>query len=905
MRQEERLVKKEFYESIISENETRHPIEVLGEMFAEESKQDVPELTSIRFAQGEVYYHYKDFEAAIMKWENVHNEMEPWAQKNIGDAYLELGFHSMAEEIYKAIATDSTVLNTEVSLQLISLYIEENNHEATVDMIKKTVQMNPDYPNVTKIARAYFEEHQDWMNAIELAVNEAIRTESLYWFEILKDYVEKNITTFISPSYFNEALATLYKVDQLYFEKLIVALWKSYQTEANYLQWVREFNELFINIEVQSFEKWRNLSEVYQETYFSFINGDYFIKDLTSLVPLLLTNWLKIAHDDHMLFAASSILSWNDLFPASIRTETIHAAESLLAKADKTMDQLEYLLALFDSIMKWAKSHQLEVSSKLQWFVRELIDFDTQHILVTGFDGRGKTTFVQSFLSDVLPNRLSNHIVVAKDDEKSELKVISNHKINTFAPSEDKVVTEEAIIEWKSPSPFLKEHSIALIDTPALNGPKRSAVFDALYLADTLLFMLDVNEPFSENEISALLQLKEQVPNTPFHFVLSKMDTIYSQQKAASLIEETENKMRVYFPNAKLSLFSANYSSKEKFDEFSKLTEQPNDEFTSLRAERLVYYVRESITYLLQQRLKIENDLVDAIHQNEDLLAKLNGAINQLGDVKNEQIYLIKNAYQTIIEKVRQKMLKNIPFQLQQSSDFITENSDFRKIHLELNEEMNKRVRHYIQSTILPDFYEKMSQWIEEAEGEFHQSQIYLNELAGSFNQIYGEEILNLSCDFQVIDDWRRDSDRFTNSVQLESVNILLRHTPSQVIMKSTNKLLGAFSQNKAMLSNRYKKFVETEDYREVAELITNKLLLPFELFEQSLERDINLFFKNPETVLNKAVTDTENIISENRENLEQMKENPELYQDPLKLFKLKLRQYEWMMMASDIREYA
>ena len=30
--------------------------------------------------------------------------------------------------------------------------------------------MNPDYPNVTKLARTFFEENQDWSSAIELAL---------------------------------------------------------------------------------------------------------------------------------------------------------------------------------------------------------------------------------------------------------------------------------------------------------------------------------------------------------------------------------------------------------------------------------------------------------------------------------------------------------------------------------------------------------------------------------------------------------------------------------------------------------------------------------------------------------------------------------------------------------------
>ena len=73
-------------------------------------------------------------------------------------------------------------------------------------MIKKTIAANPDYPNVTEIARTFFEEQQDWNHAIELAVNEAKRTESLDWYEMLITYVENGVTRNHAPSYFSQAI---------------------------------------------------------------------------------------------------------------------------------------------------------------------------------------------------------------------------------------------------------------------------------------------------------------------------------------------------------------------------------------------------------------------------------------------------------------------------------------------------------------------------------------------------------------------------------------------------------------------------------------------------------------------------------------------------------------------------
>ncbi|WP_018663083.1 hypothetical protein [Heyndrickxia acidiproducens] len=900
MKLEDQFVNKTYYETFMKEHETRQPIEVLGDAFVEENALETSDLSYIRFAQGEIYFHYKDYEAAVFKWENIHNDFEPWAQKNRGDAYYELGLPSMAEEIYKAIETDSVVLKTEVALQLITLYIEEEKTDQAVQMIKQTVAMNPDYPDVTKIARAYFEKNEDWMNAVELAVNEAVRTESLQWFDVLKTYIEKGYTSTIAPDYFREALFVLYKVDQIHFEQMAAALWKTYHSDNNYLNWILEFNNLFAQMEIHSFETWHELSAIYQKTYLDLISGNYLLKQLTGIMPGILSNWIRITDGSHALAASSSILAWNDLFPSSISDRQIHEAETILYQADQNFDQLEYPLELFDTIIKWAKVHDLSVSQRLKWTIRELLDFDTRHVMVAGMNGSGKTAFIQSVVADRLPERPTSHVMVARHDEQSVLAVVSDQGIITAAEENGLQLEADAILEWRSPSQFLKENAMTLMDTPGLNGPQRSKVYQTVYFADALLFVLNANDPLTDNEIDALLKIKERVPDMKIHFLLTKMDMIYSKQEAANLVEETKEKMKSRFPESELLAYSSNYASRETVSELSEFIQKNFriQHIEDLRTAKLIRYIRESITYLLKQRLQNENDLIDSIHRREDMHAKLNGAVNQLMDVENEQIGLIRSSYNGILTSIKSELLTRIPEILRKSSDFIKENSDFRKIHLQLNEEMNNRIRQMLQSEILPKFYELVTNWIADSEKELQQSQEYLDEMAEGFNQLYEEDIIALACDFKVLDDWRRDADRMANGIHFESVNILLRHTPSQVLLKSAGKLLGALSQNKAMLYNKYKRFIETQDYTDIAHLITNKVLLQFELFEQGLDRDIRIFFKNPESVLRETIAETESTVAAEKETLADMKENPEVYQDPLKLFELKLHQYEWMLAA-------
>lgn len=73
--------KKMYYETFLMENVTKPPLDVLGEAYISEEKNEISDGSYIRFAQGEFYYQHQDFEAAIFKWEKVSNELAPWAQK--------------------------------------------------------------------------------------------------------------------------------------------------------------------------------------------------------------------------------------------------------------------------------------------------------------------------------------------------------------------------------------------------------------------------------------------------------------------------------------------------------------------------------------------------------------------------------------------------------------------------------------------------------------------------------------------------------------------------------------------------------------------------------------------------------------------------------------------------------
>lgn len=908
---EEQLIKKSYFETYMEAGDRVHPVRVLGELYLAEQKNDMPNLSYIRFAQGEVYFHNKDFEAAIFKWENITNELEPWAKKNMGDAFLELGLLSSAEDLYLSIQTESTVLKIESGLQLLSLYIEQGSLDKAVAIIKETVVLDPDYPGVTEIARAFFEEHQDWDNAVELAVNEGVRTGSPKWFDVLNQYVDHGHTKTFEPAYFSTALSVLFQADRSRFEQLAVSLWNSNKDQSTYMTWLREFNHLFSGMDGNRRDGWSQLSPVYQESYFELINGDRLIKEISPLIPELLTNWLKITTPANSLVSASSIIAWNEVFPSTISPSAIHDAENLILNSREYNNGYEDSMELFASIIQWAEEHEIEVGNRIKWMVQELNESNTHNLLVAGVSGNGKSSFVNTIIGEELITAPTAAVIQFKDYERTEIHEITDTAVREISDVEDfqesagvrrQTHKNETVIDFKAQFPFLRDHGLALIDTPGVNRNNydKHPLFNYLRYADSLLFVLNANDPFTEKEREILSQISEYFPNLPIHFLLNKMDVIYSQQEAIEVFDNTWTEISQYYPEAKMFAFSANYDTQQQLRDFSDFikTNKSAIDFEEERTSKLQFFVRRAITYLLDKRIEIENNHMESISWNEEMVVKLNGAINQLGDIEEEKSRSIKKSFRKIKDDTRADIIEKVPGILRSCSDLVTEESDFGKLHDQIDEEMNKRIQEYFDGTVLPKFRETLEDWIQFSKDEFDHSQSYLNEMAEGFNAMYGDERLQLDCDFRVLDDWRRDADRMTNGILYEKVNIMHRSTPQQFFLKSAGKLLGVLPQNNTMLYNRYKTYIETEDYYDIGVTIANKFLQQFEIFEKSIERDVNLFFKHPFIELEKAVEEAQSEIQYGKTELEKLRLNPELYRDPLTLFEVKLRQYEWMTAA-------
>lgn len=893
----------------INEHENVQPIRVLGDAYQEEIQKDLPDLTSIRFAQGEIYFHNRDFEAAIFKWENIVGELELWARKNIADAYYETGLLSNAEDLYLSIDTNNLTLKTEVALQLFSLYIDRGKREEAVEIIKRTIDSNPDYPNVTTIARAYFEEQQDWDHAIELALNEARRTGSLEWFETVNDYVKKGVTKSFSPNYFSQGLFELFSLDRKTFEELTASLWNSYSSEESYFTWLKEVNHLLFNLDINRNIHFQLLSNLHYETYFGLINGNYSIKTLEDFVPDLLTNWLRLSVPKHAVLASAAVLSWNELFPTSISMSIVSEAENLISETEGHIDELEECINLFEAIISWAKTQDMGENNHLKWLVSQLNDFDTHHLFVTGLSGSGKSAFINSILGEEIQDSPTSSLVMFKDFEDLNIYEITDQEtvqLEDFTQFQERMDRRrnalESIIEFQQPFPFLYEQKLALIETPGLKGSHqdRGELLQYLQMADSILFVLDANSSFGDKEKGVLTQMLELAPDIPVHFLLNKMDTIVNEQEAIRIFEETSSKIQSYLPEAQVLAFSAKYERGQQLVELRSFIQSIKDtrNISDKRLAKLLYFIRTTISRLLQKRIDVENQLIEAVRWNEEVVMKLNGALNQLKDTESQTTKAIKRSYQGIKESIKNEITSAVPKILQECSELVKEDSNFSTIHIELNDVMNDRLQDYLERELMPKYYSALQGWINNGKEEFEQGQEFLYEMAEGLNSLYGEERIKIECDFKVLDDWCRDTDRMTSRFQLEKVNILLRNTPSQFLLKSAGKLFGALTQNKAMLYNKYKAFVKNDQYSETTEVVIERFFQQFELFEKSLERDITMFFRQPTNILQAASEESVSQISTNQEILKKMNTNPEMFRDPLTLFEVRLRQFEWTTIA-------
>ncbi|QKE72921.1 GTP-binding protein [Arthrobacter citreus] len=903
----QQFIKKEFYKSYLNENHNEnHPIAVLADLYREQDEE--MDLSSIRFAQGEVYFENKDFESAVFKWEKVGNQLSDWAKKNIADSYYEIGSYETAEKLYKEVKTESRTLTSEIYLQLFSLYIDVAKYEEADRIIKEAVKYNPDYPNVTKIARNFYEKNHDWNSAVALASDESIRTEDLKWFIILKEYIINGVTREMAPSYFVQTLLSLSKVNLEHFELMVEALWNSYREQPVYVNWLQTFNDMLFQINVETGVKWNRLPLIYTMTYEALVEGEYFAAQLEEMMPSFLTNWLRITDLKGAVLATTATLAWDRIFPGRIDQQIVVDAERAFEQLMQTPDCFEIGKELFENILQWSVINEIEVGDSFEWWTNKLTQFENTTMLIAGTAGNGKSSFVNSLLGEKMMGSSTTMPVLFEQNNESEIIVFSNEGNTQLAEYSDfydlttvenNLLKGDELVYYKLPNSFLEKHNLSIIDTPGIDGDtiNTKALLQSVKLADRLVFVLNATAPYTENERSLLITIQKELPTLPIHFILNKMDSIYSKEEIERVRNEIQAKITVDFPGAKVLPYSSIYSNQDQFKDLELFIEKNvlSTEANSKQTEKLLLAIRKLINFLLEKRVEKEDELRANVEWNEVLDEKLNGLLHSLKDKEMEHLNTIKNSYRELKDELKYDLKLSVPGLLKECKELIKEDSDFSTILETVNEEMNHRIGEYVRATTLPKLNEALQNWIKESGVLLEGTQSYLAEMSNSLNEYIGNEYLSLECDFKVLDDWRRDADRMTSMTQLDEMNILLNASPSQFILKSSGILLGLLPQNKSKLVAQYQKYVDNVNYDDVTSDLSTKFFLQFEMFEKTLPRDLAMFLNAPFEQIHELVDEIRLAISNYNRTLDDMKSNPSIYFDPITFFTVRLRQLEFL----------
>ena len=896
---EKKLIEKTYYEGYLKDRD-ESPIEVLGQLYIAEQRKNVPDLTSIRFAQGELYFQYHDYEAAIFKWENISNELEPWAKKNLADAYLELEEYSTAESFYKSIVTDSELLQTEISLQLFSLYFQKGNHEMALGIINNLVATNPDYANIPTIAKSYYEEQQNWEKAVELAVNEGKRTDGLKWYDALIHYSNLGVIQQFEPAYFMESLKNLQEIDFATFERLAISLWKNYQDTPHYLTWVTVFNSIY---EPAPSEAEEGLAHILQRAYAHLISGNYSIKEVQEIVPALLANYFLSSTGQQVVEAGSAVLAWNEMFKQSIEHSVVAKAEMVINETTETNVSFQQFMNLFESIITWAEKHDIPLDKKFTQKVQDFLPTDHYQLLMVGSAGSGVNAYINELVGETILAEDANAILTVKDNDYLEINEVTNaglKSIDTLTNFYKELLVQQEsprVFQLDTPSHYLNQNRWTVTTAPFVEN---ASYADYAMLADSLLFVINERSVFSYNEYEQLKQWKEKSPFLTLQFLIY-IDDLDNEKVAAKRLQKATSAIQHYFPDSKIFIYSKQEDREVQLDEVSRYYQ---NHFTgrNMNEERLqscISIIQDLITNLLDKRLDMEDSLKASLRIYEEMVSKLTGAKNQLIDMEAAKNELITKQFDEIKTETQEAIKNEIPAILKGCKDFVKEDSDYSKMHVSLNEEMNKRVNQYINDTLSPRIHRSIEEWIQASHKQLEDGQLFLHELSEGFNGIYKEHPLELSCDFVIIEDWKRDARRLSSGLRIEPLNIFNRFNASQVFLKSAGKLLGAIQQNNKMLQSRYQKYLETEDFSEVASSVSTAVLQHFDFYEKGLENDIRMFFIRPKVTLEQFAEEKTKDIEEYKDLLERLKNNPEMFHDPLKLFELRLLQYDWLANTS------
>ncbi|MCG6917662.1 MAG: dynamin family protein [Deltaproteobacteria bacterium] len=217
------------------------------------------------------------------------------------------------------------------------------------------------------------------------------------------------------------------------------------------------------------------------------------------------------------------------------------------------------------------------------------------NLVVLGQFKRGKSTFINSLLGDkVLPTAvvpLTSIVTLIKHGQRKtievlftngERKTISRDQLADYVTERGNPANEKKVkhVEVSYPSDYLKD-GVFIIDTPGVGSTfenNTEMTYNYLPRVDAALFLLAVDPPMSQSEITFLKDVKQYVEK--IFFIQNKIDYMEEEECQESMlfskqvIEEAlgSDNIRIHPLSAKLALEGKQTKSKKRLKE-SRLSE--------------------------------------------------------------------------------------------------------------------------------------------------------------------------------------------------------------------------------------------------------------------------------------------------------------------------------------------
>jgi len=212
------------------------------------------------------------------------------------------------------------------------------------------------------------------------------------------------------------------------------------------------------------------------------------------------------------------------------------------------------------------------------------------NLVVLGQFKRGKSTFINSLLGEkVLPTAvvpLTSIVTLIKHGEKEtievlftsgERKTISRDQLSDYVTERGNPANEKNVkhVEVSYPSDYLKD-GVFIIDTPGVGSTfenNTEMTYNYLPKVDAALFLLAVDPPMSQSEISFLKDVKQYVEK--IFFIQNKIDYMNEEECQESMLFSKQviedalgpDNIRIHLFSAKLALEGKQTKSKKRLKE--------------------------------------------------------------------------------------------------------------------------------------------------------------------------------------------------------------------------------------------------------------------------------------------------------------------------------------------------